>query len=120
MPVKQDDEDSDQEDDEIDNNKPSNYAQDYMPKYRSVGGKRMLFCDKCNVEVLENMEHCEDCQVCVDGIDHHCVFFSKCIAKNNLCYFWSSLALLLANFFFMALSVIWFSNQASKGRHHSK
>ena len=66
------------------------------------------------------MEHCEDCQVCVDGIDHHCVFFSKCIAKNNLCYFWTSLGMLLCNFFIMAMSVIWFSHQSRKAHRLAK
>jgi hypothetical protein len=41
------------------------------------------YCIKCEVELTKDMEHCSDCDVCFSEWDHHCVFFSKCIAKNN-------------------------------------
>ena len=91
--------------------KPTAFGPSYRPTYKTVDGKRMLFCAKCNIEVTDTMEHCEDCQVCVEGIDHHCVFFSKCIAKGNICYFWSTLGMLLGNFFILAICVIFFSAQ---------
>ena len=50
--------------------------------------------------------HCEDCQVCVDGHDHHCVFFSKCIGKGNLYFFYGAVVLCISNFAFMIVMTI--------------
>mmetsp|Transcript_32427 Transcript_32427/g.49608 ORF Transcript_32427/g.49608 Transcript_32427/m.49608 type:complete len:89 (+) Transcript_32427:579-845(+) len=68
-----------------------------------VNGKKRLCCKKCMVYVEEDMEHCDDCQVCVSGMDHHCVFFSKCIGGGNIAYFWASIGLLIVNFILMAV-----------------
>ena len=37
--------------------------------------------------------HCEICDVCVRGFDHHCIFFGKCIASNNLTSFKMTLSM---------------------------
>jgi len=42
------------------------------------------FCNKCKYHKTEADYHCPLCDVCVIGYDHHCVFFSKCIAKGNI------------------------------------
>lgn len=47
----------------------------------------MPYCEKCDIEITKNLKHCKDCQVCFEDLDHHCNFFSKCIAKNNWFYF---------------------------------
>lgn len=87
--------------------RPEEYPRDYMPRYRA----RHVFCHKCNVTVTRDMEHCEDCQVCVEGIDHHCVFFSKCIARGNLYCFWGALAGVLVNFGMLGFSLIAFGDK---------
>ncbi len=51
------------------------------------------------------MYHCEDCMVCIEDYDHHCVFFSKCIGGGNLKCFWGSMAMLLVNFVLVATMV---------------
>ena len=92
---------NDQEEESFEGKRPEEYSREYYPK--NIAGR--LICQKCNLIVTRDMEHCDDCQVCVEGIDHHCVFFSKCIAKNNLCYFWGSLGMVLFNFLFVGISV---------------
>ena len=62
---------------------------------------RVLYCVKCNVDVEKDMEHCEDCDICVYGYDHHCVFFSKCIGAGNIYCFGGSIAMLILNFVIM-------------------
>jgi large-conductance mechanosensitive channel len=51
------------------------------------------------------MYHCEDCLVCIEDYDHHCVFFSKCIGGGNLKCFWGSMVMLLVNFILVASMV---------------
>ena len=31
--------------------------------------------------------HCEDCNACIDELDHHCPWMGKCIGKGNIAYF---------------------------------
>ena len=40
-------------------------------------------CDSCKVERTIYSFHCKECDTCVEKIDHHCLFFSKCIAEKN-------------------------------------
>lgn len=42
-------------------------------------------------------EHCGDCDVCIEGFDHHCPWVSKCIGKENLCAFYTFLVFTFAN-----------------------
>ena len=59
-----------------------------------------VFCEKCDVYVdkKKHMYHCSDCQVCVVDNDHHCMFFSKCIAGGNVMTFYATIAMLVFNF----------------------
>ena len=58
----------------------------------------MLYCVKCNVDVTKDMDHCEDCDVCVYDYDHHCVFFSKCIGGGNIYCFYGAIGMMVVNF----------------------
>ena len=44
-------------------------------------------CNICNCIFYKNNDyvtfHCNDCNICIDNYDHHCIFASKCIGKNN-------------------------------------
>ena len=70
----------------------------YMPKYFIKKGRKVLFCEKCNIELYMGMEHCIDCQVCISDVDHHCVFFSKCIGGGNVKWFYGAIGALILNF----------------------
>ena len=50
----------------------------YKPVIRNIDGRRTYFCEKCDLQIDRNrgMHHCYDCQVCVEGYDHHCMFYS--------------------------------------------
>ena len=52
------------------------------------------FCSICNVYFNPNnkVEHCRFCGVCIEKMDHHCVWMGKCVAKNNIFYFYSMIA----------------------------
>ena len=29
-------------------------------------------------------QHCDDCGICIEGLDHHCPWTSHCVGKNNI------------------------------------
>ena len=41
------------------------------------------WCDFCKVYQPPDGAHCPDCNVCVAGYDHHCVWMGTCIGKKN-------------------------------------
>ena len=66
-------------------------------------------CSSCKfiMRVKDKTEHCELCDICIIGHDHHCPWTSKCIGKNNLYFFYSfmsSIILLIFFYFFGVLS----------------
>ena len=42
----------------------------------------------------------------MSDLDHHCVFFSKCIGGGNICCFWGSIGMLIFNFVLMGILVV--------------
>ena len=48
------------------------------------------FCNSCKIWVNQqkNTVHCDICDICIEEFDHHCVWTSKCIGKNNICSFY--------------------------------
>eukprot|EP00339_Tiarina_fusa_P002421 CAMPEP_0117004518 /NCGR_PEP_ID=MMETSP0472-20121206/5452_1 /TAXON_ID=693140 ORGANISM="Tiarina fusus, Strain LIS" /NCGR_SAMPLE_ID=MMETSP0472 /ASSEMBLY_ACC=CAM_ASM_000603 /LENGTH=290 /DNA_ID=CAMNT_0004705475 /DNA_START=145 /DNA_END=1013 /DNA_ORIENTATION=- len=41
------------------------------------------WCDFCKVYQPPDGAHCPDCNVCVAGYDHHCVWMGTCVGKKN-------------------------------------
>ena len=48
------------------------------------------FC-KCYFNPYNGVEHCDSCGVCVEKMDHHCIWVGKCVAKNNTRSFYAML-----------------------------
>ena len=42
------------------------------------------WCDLCQVYQPPSGAHCPDCNVCVDGFDHHCAWMGCCIGHKNI------------------------------------
>ncbi|KAI7946667.1 hypothetical protein MJO29_011194, partial [Puccinia striiformis f. sp. tritici] len=43
-----------------------------------------LRCTICNDQIIPiRARHCLDCELCVPGFDHHCVWFAQCISITN-------------------------------------
>ena len=41
-------------------------------------------CSTCNAVANTRVIHCQRCDLCFDGMDHHCVWANKCIAAGNM------------------------------------
>ena len=54
--------------------------------------KSQRWCEECRCYMTEDVEHCDDCEVCVAGYDHLCPWTGKCIGKGNLSFFYAFLA----------------------------
>ena len=70
--------------------------------------KGFPLCRTCEVYITENREHCDMCDVCIENLDHHCVFYSKCIGGGNVWYFRLSLVMFVMNmtYFFLVYGVM--------------
>lgn len=56
------------------------------------------YCGDCQHQKDRNTYHCEDCDVCIEDFDHHCIFFSKCIGGGNITFFYASIAMVFVVF----------------------
>jgi len=48
-----------------------------------ANASRWRWCDFCQQYQPPTGAHCPDCNVCVEGYDHHCVWMGTCIGKQN-------------------------------------
>ncbi|CDW81230.1 dhhc zinc finger domain containing protein [Stylonychia lemnae] len=67
---------------------------------------RNAFCEPCNLQKDQTVYHCSDCDVCIKDLDHHCMFFSKCIGKGNVYMFYTSIILLFVVFTYFGVMVV--------------
>lgn len=51
-----------------------------------VNTREIAYCDVCNVyqHPKRNIEHCYDCNYCIEGLDHHCPWMGQCVGKKNM------------------------------------
>ena len=72
-------------------------------------------CNICKIvrRNSDNTHHCEECNICVKGMDHHCSWISICISKKNkklYFIFLVSTFLMLIYFILALLSLLFISN----------
>lgn len=49
----------------------------------SEEARKWRWCDFCQVYQPPDGAHCPDCNVCIAGYDHHCVWMGTCVGKRN-------------------------------------
>ena len=76
------------------------------------------FCQRCKmwVNVDKKTNHCFDCDICIEGYDHHCPWTSKCIGVGNLNSFY---VFVISTFFIFAFLVCALTNaQKNRGKKY--
>jgi len=63
---------------------PEFYLENYKIEKNKLTNYRI--CSVCNAiqDLDKGVEHCIDCNVCIQGNDHHCPWSTKCIGYKNL------------------------------------
>ena len=56
------------------------------------------FCKRCRVLRDESTYHCDKCDVCIKGYDHHCPWTGKCIGVNNFKAFYTFICVTFIHF----------------------
>ena len=56
--------------------------------------KNSFYCNICEVyyDLNNKVEHCTMCGICVEKMDHHCVWVGKCVGKNNKFSFYAMIS----------------------------
>ena len=74
---------------------------------------RGRFCDVCQIHQPLGTYHCEDCNACIEELDHHCPWMGKCVGKKNMR--WFQLFNLTWVVYLIFVLVVTFSDAAAQG-----
>ena len=74
------------------------------------------YCNECKIWVsnLKTTEHCFECNICVEGYDHHCPWTGKCIAKRNIYAFYIFISSILISFAYFIFSLTYAASKYEK------
>ncbi|OQR94733.1 hypothetical protein THRCLA_22216 [Thraustotheca clavata] len=64
---------------------PGIIREDYV---NPQGIEEGVLCAHCRIRRPPNAVHCYECDVCIDGLDHHCPWTGKCIGKRTIWWFY--------------------------------
>ena len=74
------------------------------PNDKNLNHQICLFCGVIKYNNV-NQFHCDECNACIIGYDHHCPWIGKCVGKNNLFYFRMFIFSVFANFAYIILII---------------
>ena len=77
-----------------------------VPSSDVSAGRGWRYCDLCSIYQPPGAVHCPDCNVCIEGYDHHCPWMGTCIGKKN---FTSFMTFNLTWLFYFLYAIIWVS-----------
>jgi len=78
------------------------------------------YCNECKIWVSneKTTEHCFECNICVEGYDHHCPWTGKCIAKNNIYFFYIFISSILFSFVYFVFSLTYAASKYEKQKKY--
>ncbi|ETV77318.1 hypothetical protein H257_08764 [Aphanomyces astaci] len=74
----------------------------------AVGDDAGILCAHCQIRRPLNAIHCYECEVCIDGMDHHCPWTGKCIGKKTLYWFYLFLWMICIHMTFGIGTVVYY------------
>lgn len=91
----------------------------FKEKHEEDDAGSYRICNICKIIMKneDNTDHCEECNICIIGCDHHCPWTSKCIGKNNKVTFYCftiSTFILILYFVFALFTLGLFTNPIQK------
>ena len=87
--------------------------------------RRSSYCKDCKLiwqKDVELTEHCTFCGYCVEGLDHHCPWSSKCIGDGNMNCFKAFLGSTVATLVYVVVAMMFVfgaSEPLNPRTHHS-
>lgn len=75
------------------------------------------FCDTCGVIKSYRVYHCTDCNVCIEGYDHHCPWIGKCVGAKNLCSFYFFLLMIFGTLILCFIATLASENYRNSSTH---
>ena len=97
-----------------------NFSKKVIKTIKKEDRKYFEVCEICNIIVGYNDEirHCNECNICMKKMDHHCVWTGKCIAKNNyFAFHLFTFSLLLYYVWYAIIIVVWCIIKIAKTKH---
>lgn len=75
------------------------------------------YCNICQIYYNPSMkvEHCGMCGICVEKMDHHCIWVGKCVAKKNRDSFYLMLLSILFCYLYIIFIIIYKYTKKKKG-----
>lgn len=66
------------------------------------------YCTICKTYIKQNSNsfHCNLCNVCIEGFDHHCIWIGKCVGRKSKYWFYVLIGFICLFYIFLILSVI--------------
>ena len=61
------------------------WIENYFKNKNNFGQNMHKICKECKIimRISDKIVHCDDCNMCIMGMDHHCIWISKCIGQKN-------------------------------------
>jgi palmitoyltransferase ZDHHC9/14/18 len=71
-------------------------------------GANLRFCGRCAMDRPLEARHCYDCELCVEGHDHHCPWTGKCIGGRTIAFFYAFLIALVSHVCLVVVLTLYF------------
>lgn len=68
------------------------------------------YCTICKTYIKKNSNtfHCNFCNVCIEGFDHHCVWIGKCVGRKNKIWFYAMIGAISLVYIFIIIAFVYF------------